>query len=214
MDDSSLLQLLYLDGIEGDDWLLVRDMYSDCSSQINWARAISHQGNITQGVWQGGCLSTGHYKRHDNQILLHLEQRYTGAKIGSIGIRYVTVAEDVALLSWSRHETQKMVRDVDDNAARERFFVNPSKGHALKYWSNKRKENDEDIFMYNKNIKDSRSATPLGKVPNVNEKPDIEEKINLDGKQLIPLWRQVFMREGDSNHPKTGVCGQLLWYLG
>ena len=179
-------------------------MYSDCSSQINWAGGISHAGNITQGVWQGGCLSTGHYRRHDNQILLHLEQRYTGAKIGSIGIPHVTVAEDVALLSWSRHETQKMVRDVDDNAERERFFVNPSKSHALKYWSNKRKENDEDIFMYNKKIQDSSSVTPLGIVRNVNEKPDIEKKINLDGKTAYSLMEAGFHEGGGLKSSQNG----------
>ena len=95
----------------------------------------------------GGGLSTGHYKRYDNPILLHLEQRYTGAKLRSIGIPQATVADDVALLSWFRYEMQVMVWDVEDNAGRERFIVNPSKSHALKYLSNKRKENDEDIFL-------------------------------------------------------------------
>ena len=34
VDLSSLLQRLYLDGFKGDDWLLDRDMYLDCSSRI------------------------------------------------------------------------------------------------------------------------------------------------------------------------------------
>ena len=34
VDHSSLRQRLYLDGFEGDNWLLDRDMYSDCSSRI------------------------------------------------------------------------------------------------------------------------------------------------------------------------------------
>ena len=135
---------------------------------------------------RGGGLSTGHYKRYDNPILLHLEQRYTGAKIESIGIPHVTVADDVALLSWFRSEMQVMVWGVEDNAGRERFIVNPSKSHTLKYLSNKRKENDEDIFMYNKKIKDSKSAMHLGIVQNVNGKPDIEEKINLGKRSLFP----------------------------
>ena len=36
--------------------------------------------------------------------------------------------------------------------------------------------------MYNKKIKDSKSATHLGIVRNANGKPDIEEKINLGRK--------------------------------
>ena len=42
VDHSSLLRRLYLDGIEGDDWLLVRAIYSDCSSRIKWAGGVSH----------------------------------------------------------------------------------------------------------------------------------------------------------------------------
>ena len=204
VDHGSLLRRLYLDGIEGDDWLLVRDMYSDCSSRIKWAGGISHPINITQGVRQGGVLSTGHYKRYDNPILLHLEQRYTGAKIGSIGIPHVTVADDVALLSWFRSEMQVMVWDVEDNAGRERFIVNPSKSHALKYLSNKRKENDEDIFMYNKKIKDSKSATHLGIVRNVNGKPDIEQKINLGRKTAYSLMGAGFHGGGGLKPSQNG----------
>ena len=145
----------------------------------------------------GGGVSTGLYKRYDNPILLHLEQRYTGAKIRSIGIPHVTVADDVALLSWFRSEMQVMVWDVKDNAGRERFIVNPSKSHALKYLSNKRKENDEDIFMYNKKIKDSKGATHLGIVWTVNRKPDIEEKIDLSRKTAYSLMGAGFhAREG------------------
>ena len=30
VDHSSLLRRLYLDGVHGDDWLLVKDLYTDC----------------------------------------------------------------------------------------------------------------------------------------------------------------------------------------
>ena len=156
------------------------------------------------GCPAGGVLSTGHYKRYDNPILLHLEQRYTGAKIGSIGIPHVTVADDVALLSWFRSEMQVMVWDVEDNAGRERFIVNPSKSHALKYLSNKKKENDEDIFMYNKTIKDSKIATHLGIVRNVNGKPDIEQKINLGRKTAYSLMGAGFHGGGGLKPSQNG----------
>ena len=54
VDHSSLLRRLYLDGIHGDDWLLVKDLYTDCSSRIKWAGGLSHPINIRQGVRQGG----------------------------------------------------------------------------------------------------------------------------------------------------------------
>ena len=63
VDHSSLLRRLYLDGIHGDDWLLVKDLYTDCSSRIKWADGLSHPINIRQGVRLGRVLSTSHYKR-------------------------------------------------------------------------------------------------------------------------------------------------------
>ena len=74
VDQNPLLQKLYLDGIHGDDWLLLKNLYSDCSSRIKWAGDLSHPINIKQGVRQGGVLSTGHYKRYNNPLLLHLEK--------------------------------------------------------------------------------------------------------------------------------------------
>ena len=84
------------------------------------------------------------------------------------------------------------------------------------YLSNKRKETDEDIFIYNKKIKDSKSATHLGIVRNVDGKLDIEEKINLGRKTAHSLmgggggrfpWRRGAQTISEQ------VYGQLLWYL-
>ena len=138
VDHNSLLRRMYLDGINGDDWLLVKDLYTDCSSRIKWAGGLSHPINIKQGVRQGGVLSTSHYKRYNNPLLLQLEERYSGVKIGSISIPHVTVADDLALLSSLLAEMQVMVWDVEGNAGRERFFVNPSKSHTLKYPATKK----------------------------------------------------------------------------
>ena len=56
VDHNSLLRRLYLDGINGDDWLLIRDLYSDCSSRVKWAVLLSDPINLKQGVRQGVCL--------------------------------------------------------------------------------------------------------------------------------------------------------------
>ena len=99
VDQNSLLRKLYLGGIRGNDWLLLKELYSDCSSRIKWAGELSDPINIKQGVRQGGVLSTGHYKRYNNPLLLQLEEGYSGIKIGSISIPHVTVADDLAILA-------------------------------------------------------------------------------------------------------------------
>ncbi|MEW8547951.1 MAG: reverse transcriptase family protein, partial [Candidatus Thiodiazotropha sp.] len=190
VDHSSLLRRLYLDGVHGDDWLLIRDLYSDCSSRIKWAGGLSHPININQGVRQGGVLSTSHYKRYNNPMLLQLEERYDGVKIGSISVPHVTVADDLALLAQDQEEMQVMVWDVENNASRERYFVNPSKSHALRYSS--RRNRSTDIYMYNQKIKNSESTTHLGIVRDVSGKPDIEAKISLGRKTAYSLMGAGF----------------------
>ena len=204
VDHSSLLRRLYLDGVQGDDWLLIKDLYTDCSSRIKWAGGLSHPINIRQGVRQGGVLSTSHYKRYNNPLLLHLEQRYTGVKIGSIKIPHVTVSDDLAVISSAQSEAQAMVWDVGDNAGRERFFVNPSKSHTLKHPSNRKKECQGEIFMYNDKIENSNSATHLGIVRNINGKPDIDEKINLGRKTAYSLMGAGFHGGGGLKPSQNG----------
>ena len=122
---------------------------TDCSSRIKWAGGLSHPININQGVRQGGVLSTSHYKRYNNPVLLQLEQRYSGAKIGSISIPHVTVADDLALLALLQPKMQVMVWYVENNAGRERYFVNPTKSHTLRHPSNTRKDcSTQIIYIY------------------------------------------------------------------
>ena len=59
---------------------------------------VSDPINITQGVWQGGILSTGHYKRYNNPLLLQLEQRYTRIKVGLIFTCILPVVDTIVSL--------------------------------------------------------------------------------------------------------------------
>ena len=59
-----LLQKLYLDGIRGNDWALIRDIYGDIMSSVKWESHLSSPFVIWQGVRQGGVLFTSHYKRY------------------------------------------------------------------------------------------------------------------------------------------------------
>ena len=41
VDHNSLLRRLYLDGVQGDDWLLIHELYMDCTSRVKWAGHLS-----------------------------------------------------------------------------------------------------------------------------------------------------------------------------
>ena len=187
VDQNSLLRKLYLDGIHGDDWLLLRDLYSDCSSRIKWAGELSHPINIMQGVRQGGVLSTSHYKPYNNPLLLQLEDRYSGTRIGSISIPHVTVADDLALISESKSDAQVMIWDADNSAGRERYCIHPTKSHIL--WYTKRKKNDTElgIVMAGEKVDTPSSTLHLGIVRNTSGQVDVEGKISLGRKTAYSL---------------------------
>ena len=116
VDHIALLRGLYLAGIHGDDWLLIPDMYTDCTSRVKWAGLLLDTIDIQQGVRpKGGVLSTSHYKRYNNLLLLHLEEHYTEVRIGSFSIPHVTVADDLAGLTRRHRDRQVMVWDIENN---------------------------------------------------------------------------------------------------
>ena len=95
-------------------------------TRLKWAGEFSDPINIRQGVRQGGVLSTGHHKRYNNPLLLQLEDRYPGVKIGSIRIPHITVAYDLAILAENMPDSQVMVWDVEGSSNRERYCVHPA----------------------------------------------------------------------------------------
>ena len=193
VDQNSLLGRLYLDGIHGDDWLLIKDLYTLCSSRVKWAGLLSDPFNLRQGVRQGGILSTSHYKRYYYPLLLQLEERYADVKIGSINIPHITVADDLAVMSRKYSSQQIKIWDVENNTQRERYCVNPSKSSTLVYPY--AKSNDIEctsIFMAGDTISNDSKTTHLGIHREVNDKPNIEEKINIGRKAAYSIMGAGF----------------------
>ena len=108
LDHDSLLRKLYLDGISGDDRLLLKDLYSNMSAKVKWDGLLSSTAVIRQGVRQGGILSAPHYKRYNNSFLID-EERFSGKLIGTVKIPHVTVADDMCFITEDKAELQPMM---------------------------------------------------------------------------------------------------------
>ena len=183
VDHNSLLRRLYLDGIRGYDWLLIRDMFSDCTSRVKWAGLLSDTIDIHQGVRQGGVLSTSHYKRYNNPLLLQLEDHYTEVRIGSISIPHVTVADDLAVFARRSCDMQVMVRDIKNNTERERYCVNPTKSSCLCYNLPKRDAQGIELVMSGDKITCEECTVHLEITRDIkNNKVNIGEKLSLGRK--------------------------------
>ena len=77
-----------MDGISADNWLLLKDLYTDMTSKVKWDGYLSSPFIIRQGVRQEGILSAFHYKRYNNSVLIEVEERFTGARIGTYHLQY------------------------------------------------------------------------------------------------------------------------------
>ena len=64
-----MLNKLYHDGITGDMWLLLRNIYDGLILKVKWGDQTTESIDIKQGRRQGAKLSTLLYKRYNNTIL-------------------------------------------------------------------------------------------------------------------------------------------------
>ena len=186
VDQNSLLRKLYLDGVNGDDWLLLEDLYSDCSSRVKWVGQLSDPFFIYQGVRQGGVISTGHIKRYNNPLLLHLEESYSEVKIGSTYVPHVTVAGDLALLLRKKPYIQVMIWDAGKNANRERYFIHPLKSSSRMYCSGRNKE-CANFTLADQAVTSENSTVHLGIKRDVSGKVNVEENVSLGRRTVYSL---------------------------
>lgn len=129
---NSVLCKLFYDNVPLEEWLLLQDMYQNLTTKIKWAGDLSSTSfNLTQGVRQGGVLSTTHYKRFNNQLLLDLENNNRGMMIGSINILHSTCADDLLLASENDMHVQSMLVQVEEYSHKERFNINPTKSKVI-----------------------------------------------------------------------------------
>ena len=97
----------YQDGVEGDMWSLMNNMYKGMTFKVKWDNKLTDNINIAQGIRQGAKLSTLLYKRY-NTILNSLTISTLGAKFGDIGVASPECADDIVLLGPST-EMQAMI---------------------------------------------------------------------------------------------------------
>ena len=188
VDHELLLKKLYLDGITGNDWLLVQDIYSDMTTSVKWESHLSAPFVIRQGARQGRVLLMFHYKRYNNPHLIVLEDRYTGMVIGSICVPHIMVSDDRALITNSEDEMQGIVEDTRESANQEQYVIHPTKSGVLLYSHGVKSTYDQLGFdMGGKRIKFDSQCNHLGIFRDIKQKVSIEEKISLRKKTAYTL---------------------------
>ena len=194
VDHDSLLRKLYLDGISGDDWLLLKDLYSNMSAKVKWDGLFSSTVVIRQGVRQGGILSAPHYKRYNNSFLIDVEERFSGKLIGTVKIPHVTVADDMCFITEDKAELQPMMSAAELQANREHYNIHPTKTVILNYGAQPQPE----VSLYGTPVTTEDHTVHLGVHRSTKCIPNTDEKINLGRRTAYSLMGAGF-------HGKSGL---------
>jgi hypothetical protein len=164
------------------------------TATIKWKGKLSRRIDIKQGVRQGGILSTDHYKRYNNPLLLHLEEYFSGVQIGTKRVPYVTCADDIALLTSSTDEMSQMLASVEKYSNENRYQINPTKSALLCY-----NTTDQPSFtLQSSEIPIPSEVIHLGTTRKSSDKMKIEENINRGR-------RTVYSLLGASCHGRSGT---------
>ena len=130
---NSLSRTLYSDGVRGNLWLMTRELNKDATSRVKWCGETSDSFPITQGVRQGGVLSTNLYKQFINPLLKQLENVGAGAMIGTTCIAAPTVADDISLAANNKCDLQVLLNLCGLYSCQNRYDLQAAKSAVLDY---------------------------------------------------------------------------------
>lgn len=171
-----LFNKIYHDGITGNMWLLLRNMYRNVTVKVKWNGDLSENFTQEMGVRQGARLSTVLYKRYNNTVLNALERSTLGAKIGNINVVAPTCADDIALLAGSQHEMQALLDIVQDLTSKDLTTINPTKSELVPLT---KIQNDYNVQLGTEKIGQRDDTKHLGIKRMKKRKVNTEERLQI-----------------------------------
>ena len=127
----SLLRKLFHAGIEGVTLSLIHSLHQEAESVVKWGGACSEAFRISQGVRQGGILSTDLYKLYGNDELDRLDKPGLGCHVGEISCVAPACADDITVGAEDKRSLQYLVNIGVDFSCMERFFLQPVRSVIL-----------------------------------------------------------------------------------
>ena len=124
-----------------------------------------------------------------------LSDSYLGMKIGNVNCNASACADDVALMSRRKHETQVMINIAHEFATMEGYKLQPAKSVIINIQPNKRKQSmmDQEYILGNNVMPNVKQAIHLGIIRTNtlvadNMTVNVEENIK---KRLWFIWRRI-----------------------
>lgn len=188
-----LFYIMFKLGINGKFWRILRNIYKGMTGRVMTDGIKSKKFGVKQSVRQGGVLSPWLYLIFINGLITSLREAGLGAYIGSIYCGTFLQADDIALLSLTPGELQRMINVCVDYFQKWRSSLNVRKclilvyGESLATW---KKLSQLRVWKAGDEIiKESRNATHVGVELDVNFSPSkcIEKACNKGRGALLSL---------------------------
>ena len=206
---SILLDKLYHTGANLQIWKLVKGMYEGLSSKVKWQGDYSNSFPVSQGVKQGGILSTHLYKLYINDLLLTLEDNNLGKYIGTHYSGCPTCADDLSLMSECTHDFQTMLNISHQYACDHRYTIHPEKSVVVTKGRNKKVLQEENsLTLSETQITIANSTKHLGLIRSVKQ----ESKLNIT-ERISVARKTLYMLLNTGVHGNTGINPKISYKI-
>ena len=131
-----LLYMLFINGVKGKLWRLIRLSYMECFSAVCINRRLSAWFKLLQGVKQGAILSMLLYICFINGLLREILESGLGAEVLNISAGAIGYADDLAIVTIDRTAMQALIDIAYEYSCKWRFEFSPSKCAIMMYGKN------------------------------------------------------------------------------
>ena len=212
---NSMLRKLYDAGLQGVDWILMKEWYSNMTSQVKWEGELSRPFVEQQGVRQGGIWSPTAYKAFINPVLKLFEEKAIGYRIGSIHVATPTCADDELLLSKDKYELSTLTAVQSTYANEERYILSDQKSKIIVF-NQKKGEKEECLdtcILNGKVIETVDSYTHIGVARHSNYSTNLTLAVD---EAILTARKTAYSLMGAGFHGVNGInptIGLQLWEI-
>ena len=194
-----LFRKLLTDGTPRETVASIMSLYTDATDVVLWDGATSDPYEVHQGVRQGGIISTDLYKLYIRDLLEKLQNTNLGLTIGSVHLAVAACADDIILISPSKHAIQCLLDEAVLFAKSHRYLLHPNKSVIASI----RTKTPEDIKMYDGFIPTTEKLEHLGITRTLSGnnpmmKACVEDRINR-------MWRTAYLLMDVGLHGTNGL---------
>ena len=150
-------------GISGALWSLINDCHSNTRFSVVANQTSSEWFPVSQGVRQGGVLSTFLYLVYINDLILKIQELSPNIGVFNIPSSNPTLADDICIIALTPQGLQNVLDSVFEYSQRWRFTFNAAKCNVLYF--HQKGPNYADNLSWNLGegcIKISKSYNHLG----------------------------------------------------